>query len=135
MDDIILKKAQSIERCILRVIEEYESAGSDFENNFTSQDAAILNLQRACEQSIDLANHLIRKNRWGLPNASRDSFDILITNNFLSSELGESLKRMVGFRNIAIHEYDKLNIEVLINIITKHLDDFKAFIKVALSND
>ncbi len=58
MDDLILNKVASIERCISSVKEEYEADTEGFANDYTRQDAAILNLQRACEQSIDLANHI-----------------------------------------------------------------------------
>ena len=107
MDDIIIQKTASIERCLKRVMEEFELAGADFESNFSHRDAAILNLLRACEQSIDLANHLIRTYKWGVPSTSRQSFDMLYQHDFISERLAVSLKKMVGFRNIAIHEYGR----------------------------
>ena len=60
MDDIIVNKSASIERCLKRVEEEYAKANEHFSEDYTRQDAAILNLLRACEQTIDLANHIIR---------------------------------------------------------------------------
>lgn len=134
MDDIILQKVASIERCLIRVKEEFENSGEAFETDYTRQDAAILNLQRACEQAIDLSNHVIRIHKWGIPATSRASFDILIENKFLPKELGERLKKMVGFRNIAVHEYGSLNTTILKKIITDHLDEFKDFCAIALKS-
>ena len=78
-DDVILNKAAGIERCLLRIVEEY---GGDRENLFanqTKQDAIILNFQRACETSIDLAMYVISRRRLGLPQESRDAFTLLQT--------------------------------------------------------
>jgi hypothetical protein len=57
MNDVIINKIESIQRCIKRAREEYEKAGKSFYEDYTRQDAAILNITRACEQTIDLANH------------------------------------------------------------------------------
>lgn len=134
MDDVVIQKAASIERCLARVKEEFENAGENFNTNYTHQDAAILNLQRACEQSIDLCNHIIRIQKWGVPATSKASFDILVENNFLPEKLGERLKKMIGFRNIAVHEYGSLNITILRKIIVDHLIEFKKFCSIALKS-
>lgn len=134
MDDIIIQKTASIERCLLRIKEEFKLAGNRFDTNFSHQDAAVLNLQRACEQSIDLANHIIRINKWGIPSTSRESFDILNQKEFISERLAGLLKKMVGFRNIAIHEYGRMNINILIKIIKEHLEEFKEFSAIAIKN-
>jgi uncharacterized protein YutE (UPF0331/DUF86 family) len=34
---------------------------------------------------------------------------------------------MVGFRNVAVHEYARLNLDVVHAIITKQLEDFRTF--------
>lgn len=132
MDDIVLQKTASIERCLMRIEQEFELGGEDFVTNFSHQDAAVLNLQRACEQSIDLANHIIRIKKWGIPSTSRESFDILHQHEFISEKLALSLKKMVGFRNIAIYEYGRMNIDILIRIIREHLVEFKSFSEIAI---
>lgn len=122
--DIILSKCQSIERCVRRTREEYAAAGDNFETDFTHQDAALLNLQRACELSIDLANHLIKINKWELPASSRQTFQVLATQKVLSKELADELGKMVGLRNVVIHEYSKVNIKIVESVIHNHLDIF-----------
>lgn len=66
-DDVIRNKAASIERCLLRIVEEYGGDQQNLIANQTKQDANILNLQRACETSIDLAMYVISRRRLGLP--------------------------------------------------------------------
>ena len=95
--------------------------------NQTKQDAIVLNLQRACETAIDLAMYVISQRRLGLPQESRDAFALLQTAGILPSELAGRMQRMVGFRNVAVHEYTRLNLDIVLTIITKHLDDFRTF--------
>lgn len=135
MDNIILGKVESIERCLKRVREEYRIAGKQFESDYTHQDAAILNILRACEQAIDLANYIVKKKHLGLPQNSRDSFELLRVNHIIDAQLEQRMKSMVGFRNIAVHNYSNLNIEIVIAIIEGHLDDFKLFANTFLGDD
>ncbi len=103
IDDVVLNKSESIERCVKQV-KKYYAMPSDitFDEDFLRQDAIALNLQRACEQAIDLANHVIKVYKFGLPKESRDSFDILARNGAISSELAGRLQSMVGFKNTLV---------------------------------
>jgi uncharacterized protein YutE (UPF0331/DUF86 family) len=87
-------------------------------------------LQRACETSIDGAMHLVRAHRLGIPQETRDAFDLLQTAGLLDPVLSSRLKKMVGFRNVAIHEYQKLNLEIVRRIVVEHLDDFLEFARL-----
>ncbi|MDX1392636.1 MAG: hypothetical protein R3241_09650, partial [Rheinheimera sp.] len=57
-DDVLLNKVASIERCVLRAQDEYNKDPTTFATNFTRQDAAILNIQRACEAALDMGQYL-----------------------------------------------------------------------------
>lgn len=126
-DDIILNKAASIERCLHRIQEEYAGNKQNLIANQTKQDAIVLNLQRACETAIDLAMYVVGQRKLGVPQDSRDAFALLQTAGILPNDLAQRMQRMVGFRNVAVHEYTRLNLDVLHAIITKQLDDFRAF--------
>ena len=71
--------------------------------------------------------HVIRKRRLGVPQDSREAFHLLRANGLLDQKLAESMKRMVGFRNVAVHEYANLKLETVKSIMTQHLDEFLAF--------
>jgi uncharacterized protein YutE (UPF0331/DUF86 family) len=126
-DDVVLNKAATIERCLQRVLDEHAGNNQNLVANQTKQDAIILNLQRACETSIDLAMYVVNQRRLGVPQESRDAFTLLQAAGILPAELATSMQRMVGFRNVAVHEYTRLNLEVVQVIITNRLDDFRAF--------
>lgn len=131
MNDVVLNKIAIIERCLKRILEEYESDPENLKN-YTKQDSIILNIQRACEASIDLAMHIVSDRKLGLPKVSRDAFLLLQDADLIDEALSKSLINMVGFRNIAVHDYQTLDLEILEAIIEKHLDDFKMFTKVVI---
>ena len=135
MDDVLINKADTIERCVARVREEYDRDPESFATNFTRQDAAILNIQRACEAALDMGQHLIRRDNLGVPQSARDVFALLAQANWIDSELAETMKRMVGFRNIAVHDYKKLQLVITVNVITQHLDDFLRYSSAILKKD
>lgn len=129
--DVIFNKMETIERCIKRIHEEYEGNPANLKD-YTKQDSVILNIQRACEASIDLAMHMVSEKKLGIPQSSREVFDILEKNNIINSSLREKLKAMVGFRNIAVHDYQKINLIIVQKIIENNLDDLESFCKIIL---
>lgn len=134
-DDVLLNKAATIERCVMRARQEHASNPSTFATDFTRQDAAILNIQRACEAALDMGHHLVRRDGLGVPQGARDVFELLRRGGWIDTALAESMKRMVGFRNIAVHEYQSLQLPITVNVIEHHLDDFLAFSKAMLLKD
>ena len=132
VDDVLLNKAASIERCVKRAREEYERDPSSFAQDFTRQDAAILNIQRACEATLDMGQHLIRREKLGIPQSARDVFTLLAQAGWIEITLADALKRMVGFRNIAVHDYQTMQMPIVISIIERHLDEFLDYSKTLL---
>lgn len=129
MDDFKFYKLTSISKSLSRIREEYSSE-ADLKSNLTKQDSVIFNLQRACEACIDICNHIIHQKGLGIPQSSRNSFELVAQAGVISDDLSERLKRMLGLRNIAVHDYQKLNLDIVIAVITKHLSDFEEFSKV-----
>lgn len=134
-DDVLINKAATIERCVRRAREEYAADPAGFAENFTRQDAAILNIQRACEAALDMGQHLIRRERLGIPQSARDVFALLARAGWIPPALAEALKRMVGFRNIAVHDYETLQLPITVRIIEIHLDEFLDYSSALLRRD
>jgi uncharacterized protein YutE (UPF0331/DUF86 family) len=134
-DDVLLNKAATIERCVARVREEYAAAGAHFATDFTRQDAAVLNIQRACEAALDMGQHVIRRNRLGLPQSARDVFELLARAGRIDPALAAALQKMVGFRNIAVHDYQRLLLPITVSVITSHLDEFLQYSAALLTHD
>ncbi len=134
MNDVVLNKKESVERCI-KQIRSYYSLPSEipFVDDFLRQDAIALNMQRACEQIIDLANHTIRIKRLGLPKSSRESFRLLAGNKVIPEGLATKLEKMVEFRNTLVQDYQELDLSLMVDVIENHLDDLIDFTNLILA--
>jgi uncharacterized protein YutE (UPF0331/DUF86 family) len=131
-DDVVLEKAAIIERCLARIAEEYRGREAEFETNLTRQDAIMLNLLRACEAAIDCAMHVVRVRKLGLPADSRAAYTMLQSAGLLEQALSLRMQAMVGFRNVAIHNYRALDLAIVRAILDTRLDDFRRFVEVMI---
>jgi len=131
-DDVLVNKAATIERCVARARDEYAKDPATFASDFTRQDAAILNIQRACEAALDMGQHLVRREQLGVPQSARDVFTLLVQAGWIDELLADAMKRMVGFRNIAVHDYQTLQLPITISVIRDHLTEFEAFSQTLL---
>ena len=133
MNDVVLNKKVSIERCIAQARKYYTAdSGQPFESDFLRQAAIAMNLQRACELAIDIANHVIKTKRLGLPQDSRESFGLLCRAGLISQEQMASLQAMVGFRNILVHEYMRIDLRILVDVIEHRMSELVDFAQAAL---
>ncbi|HEU0198767.1 MAG TPA: DUF86 domain-containing protein [Nevskiaceae bacterium] len=133
-DDILLNKVASIERCLTRIRQEYVGHEAVLETDYTRQDSIVLNLQRACETVIDIAMHEVRRRRLGLPQDSRDAFNLLEHSGIIPASVATRMQAMVGFRNIAVHQYQELDMAILRAILDTHLGDFTAYTHVLITS-
>jgi uncharacterized protein YutE (UPF0331/DUF86 family) len=127
MNDVVINKIQSIQRCVRRAREEYRADSDGFATNYTRQDAALLNVLRACETAIDLANHVVRASKLGIPVSSADSFKLLQAERIIDARLAERMEKMVGFRNTVIHQYTTVDIRIVEAVIVRELDELLEF--------
>jgi uncharacterized protein YutE (UPF0331/DUF86 family) len=124
--DVVYAKAGNIRNC-LRRIREVTHLEADRLVDIDVQDIFVLNLQRAIQSAIDLAAHLVAAEGLGLPGSIRENFTLLQRANIITPQIASEMTKMVGFRNIAIHEYQNLDVDVLKSILTQHLQDLEEF--------
>ena len=124
--DIVLAKISAIQRCLKRIRETTGGDPASLEE-IDRQDIFVLNLQRAIQAAIDLAAHIVAAEELGLPDTVRGNFTLLRNAGFISHELGRKMEAMVGFRNIAIHNYQALNPDILKAILQERLQDLEDF--------
>ena len=134
-DDVLINKVATIERGVAGAREEYVREPARFGTDLTRQDAAILNIQRDCEAALDMGQRLIRREPLGLPQSARDVFALLAQGGWIDAALADSLKHMVGFRNVAMHDYQRLQLPITVSIITNHLDEFLRCLQTLLLRD
>lgn len=129
--DVVLAKVATVDRCLAR-IEAVTSLDPDRLDDVDVCDIVVLNLQRATQACIDLAHHLVTDEAVGLPSSLADAFRLLEAHAELPPELAERMRAMVGFRNIAVHDYEALDPNILKAILVNHLDDLRGFCRYSI---
>ena len=124
--DIVLAKVSSIDRALAR-IEEARSSLPGQLRPIDVEDIIVLHIQRAAQAAIDLAAHVVSTEGFGLPARIAESFTLLENNGVIDRELAARMRAMTGFRNIAVHQYEILDPNIVAAIVAKHLVDVRAF--------
>jgi uncharacterized protein YutE (UPF0331/DUF86 family) len=127
--EVVEQKLESLRRCLLRVETKCPADALVLAADFDLQDIVSLNLSRAVQLSVDIGAHLIASMEVPPPGTMGQTFDLLAQQGVLSKELGNSLKKSVGFRNIAVHNYDNINWHIVHSIVKNHLVEFSEFAK------
>ncbi|MCC6966843.1 MAG: DUF86 domain-containing protein [Nitrospira sp.] len=105
------------------------ASSQDLAQNADLQDIIGLNLQRAVQLSVDLASHLIGDTDISPPSTIAEHFDALNRLQVISPALADRMKKAVGFRNLAVHSYQAIDWNIVYQICSRHLDDFRQFAK------
>jgi uncharacterized protein YutE (UPF0331/DUF86 family) len=129
--DVVLAKVAAIKRCLKR-IEDVTNHDPDKLDDLNVQDIFVLNLQRAIQSAIDLGTHIIASEDLGLSDTVRGNFELLENGKIIDKTLSRKMQSMVGFRNIAIHDYQALDVRILKTIFAKHLKDIEDFYATVL---
>jgi uncharacterized protein YutE (UPF0331/DUF86 family) len=78
--------------------------------------------------------HIVRIHRLGIPQDTREAFDLLERAGLVDPSLATRLRRMVGFRNVAVHDYQRLNLDIVKAILIERLDDFLEFTRLVIKS-
>ncbi len=135
MDNLILeKKIDSIIRCLNRIDDRLPGNQHDFLKDLDAQDVVILNLTRAVQLSVDIATHILSTTNQPVPSTMAEAFSSLERIGIISIENANKMKKSVGYRNVAVHNYDDIDLSITFDIANNHLDDFKTFVKQILNH-
>ncbi len=121
--DVVFSKINIIKNCLM-ALEKATKTVSDANFQISIYE---INLQRAIQACIDLANIIIAKEGLGLPNTYRQSFEILFNHQIINEDTKTILCKMVGFRNISVHDYGQINPEIVRSLVQNHVGDFESF--------
>ena len=130
--DVLFNKLESLRHCIERIRKKKPETLKLLEKDLDLQDILVISLERAVQICVDIASHILSDFDSPAPKTMAESFDCLANHKVITLKIAQQMKKAVGFRNIAIHEYESLNWKI-VNAITKSsVDDFKKF-AVAIS--
>ena len=125
--EVLQTKLEALIRCLHRIKDQNISSLDELEKNLDKQEIIILNLQRAVQICVDIGNHILIDYSTPTPATMAETFKYLAENKLISDKNALELSHAVGFRNIAVHQYENINCKIVYEIITKHLDDCKEF--------
>ncbi len=128
--EVVEQKLESLRRCLLRIETKCPSDAATLAADIDLQDIVSLNLSRAVQISVDIGAHLIAGMEVSPPDTMGQTFDLLAQEGVMSNELASSLKKAVGFRNVAVHSYESINWDIVHSIVKYHLADFSEFAKI-----
>ncbi len=129
---VIEQKLESLQRSLRRVEEKCPKDVHALEKDIDAQDILTLNLTRAVQICVDIGAHLISETELPPPDTMGQTFDVLSKAGMISADLAVRMKKAVGFRNIAVHNYDAINWAIVYSIAQSCLPDFGEFAKAVV---
>jgi uncharacterized protein YutE (UPF0331/DUF86 family) len=131
--DLLLAKIESLRKCILRIEQKRPLNAEILQSDIDLQDIISVNLERAVQQCVDIAAIIIAETDNPPPATMASAIVLLSDYGIIDKDLSERLRKAVGFRNIAVHEYYKIDWNIVFSIITNNLDDFRRLTSLVLS--
>jgi uncharacterized protein YutE (UPF0331/DUF86 family) len=130
--DLILAKATSVRRHLNRVIEKRDVDLQAFLKDIDRQESILFNLQMAIQNCIDIAAHIISDEGLGVPGSTNEMFYLLEENGYMDAELTENMVGAVGFRNVIVHEYSRVELKEVLEIAHNNIEDLNRYLKSIL---
>jgi uncharacterized protein YutE (UPF0331/DUF86 family) len=124
---LIEEKLEAVRRCVARIEAKRPQTAQALASDSDLQDILALNLTRAVQLCVDVAAHLIAETDAPAPATMGEAFDRLAAMKVLDPGLATRMKKAVGFRNIAVHNYLAIDWQIVHEIAHKHIEDFRAF--------
>ena len=127
--DLILAKASSVKRHLKRVIEKRNIDLQTFLKDIDCQESILFNLQMAIQNCIDIAAHIISEEGFGVAGSTNEMFYLLEENGYLDTDLTEKMVKAVGFRNLIVHEYGKVELKQLFEVAQNNIEDLNEYLR------
>ena len=126
--DLVLAKAGSVKRHLGRVAEKCKTDVQTFLGDIDRQESILFNLQMAIQNCIDIAAHIISEEGFGVAGSTNEMFYLLEENGYLAAETAEKMVKAVGFRNLIVHEYEKIELRHVFEISKKDIKDLNEYL-------
>lgn len=128
MDTLILQeKLEALRHCVRRIEEKRADSADGLGKDIDRQDIVTVNLTRAVQLCVDMAVHFIADSEQTAPQTMGEAFEGIAKLGLISEALSLRMKAAVGFRNIAIHQYQAIDWNIVHAITWQGLEDFRNF--------
>lgn len=128
MDSLILsEKLEALRRCIERIESRRTDTAEALRRDADRQDILSLNLTRAVQLCVDMAVHVLSDTEQPAPQTMGEAFDLLAAEGAIPASIADRMRSAVGFRNIAVHNYQAVDWDIVHAIAHEGLEDFRHF--------
>ncbi len=121
------------DKCLLRVEQRCPDSLEELQQDLDAQDVLVLNISRAVQLCVDISLHILSTQNLAVPGTMGGAFDELSSAGIIDKKLAEAMRRAVGFRSIAVHNYEEINWAIVYVIAQEKLADFKLFVRQILA--
>ena len=132
--DILLSKLTNLARLLERLEPRRQITAEQLAVDLDQQDIVLLNLERAIQTCIDIALLLCTRQLRKAPIHGGEAFSLLADARLLEPSLADRLRKTVGFRNLAVHEYTRIDYNIVCAILQQGLEDIKVFSRTIVSH-
>ena len=126
-ETLILRKLSDLEEYLKQISDYQDITATQYSKDWKTQRIVERTLQMMIETSVDIAGHIISDKQFRIPASYADTFEVLFEEGLLEETLFKSLKKMATFRNIIVHNYDKVDAEIVVSVLQKNLNDFQEY--------
>jgi uncharacterized protein YutE (UPF0331/DUF86 family) len=125
--DLILRRLADLDVYLEQLAPYRNIDAAAYQQDWKTQRIVERTLHLAIETCMDVADHLVADRRLRVPETGAESFEILADADLLPKDLGRALALMVGFRNILVHDYTRLDPAIVIRVLRTDLADLERF--------
>lgn len=129
---LIGRKLAEMETYLGQIKEFSNIPASVYKKDWKTQRVVERTLQILIELCIDIANHMISDKDMRLPTGYADAFRVLMENKILNKNLFRTMEKMAKFRNLIVHQYEKIDPAIVVSILHKNLKDFEKYKKAII---
>jgi uncharacterized protein YutE (UPF0331/DUF86 family) len=131
--DLIIAKASSVKRHLNRIKEKRDTDLKTFLKDLDRQESILFNLHMAIQNCIDIAAHIISEQGFGVPGSTNEMFYLLEDNGYIYVDITEKMVKAVGFRNLIVHEYGKVELKQVFEVAKKEIEDLEKYLLAIFS--
>ena len=125
--NVINRKLDSLARCVRRIEAKRPQTPDQLVSDIDLQDILSLNIERSVQLCVDIGAHLLADLELPPPETMGEVFQLLAVHHIIPNSDADALRKTVGFRNLSVHAYDRVDWERVFEITHHRLDDFSNF--------
>lgn len=126
---VLSAKCNAIEHHLARIREKRQVDLDLFLKDLDRQESILFNFHIAIQNCIDIAAHVVSEKELGIAGSTNELFYLLEENGIIDHGLTERLVRAVGFRNLIVHEYGKVDLEIVYRAAWESIEDLREFMR------